>query len=65
MGYWGVVMQEFACELPRKSIPRTRVNKGKKTLRYIGNSSEIHRRLLQCTVGATQGVFTEERRLRY
>jgi hypothetical protein len=29
MGYWGVVMQDPACELPR-TIPRTRVNRGKK-----------------------------------
>jgi hypothetical protein len=30
MWYWGVVMQDPACELPRISIPRTRVNKGNK-----------------------------------
>jgi hypothetical protein len=27
MGYWGVVMQDLACELPRIPIPRTPVNK--------------------------------------
>jgi hypothetical protein len=27
MGYWGVVMQDPACELPRRPIPRTPVNK--------------------------------------
>jgi hypothetical protein len=27
MGYWGVVMQDPACELPRIPIPRTWVNK--------------------------------------
>jgi hypothetical protein len=27
MGYRGVVMQDLGCELPRISIPRTRVNK--------------------------------------
>jgi len=30
MGYWGVVMQDLACELPRIPIPRNRVNKDKK-----------------------------------
>jgi hypothetical protein len=30
MGYWGVVMQDPVCELPRTPIPRTRVNKGMK-----------------------------------
>jgi hypothetical protein len=30
MGYWGVVMQDPASELPRITIPRTPVNKGKK-----------------------------------
>src|SRR5215216_5256709 len=30
MGYWGVVMQDPACELPRITIPRTPLNKGKK-----------------------------------
>jgi hypothetical protein len=30
MGYWGVVMQDLACELPRNPIPRNRVNKGMK-----------------------------------
>jgi hypothetical protein len=29
MGYWGVVMQDPACELRRIPIPRTPVNKGK------------------------------------
>jgi hypothetical protein len=29
MGYWGVVMQDLGYELPRISIPRTTVNKGK------------------------------------
>src|SRR5215203_4125744 len=29
MGYWGVVMQDLACELPRKSIPRTLVNRAR------------------------------------
>jgi hypothetical protein len=29
-GYWGVVMQDPASELPRKSIIRSLVNKGKK-----------------------------------
>jgi len=28
MGYWGVVMQDPACELPRIPIPRTWVNRG-------------------------------------
>jgi hypothetical protein len=28
MGYWGVVMQDLANELPRIPIPRTPVNKG-------------------------------------
>src|SRR5215213_159319 len=30
MGYWGVVMQDPACELPRIPIPRTSVNKDEK-----------------------------------
>jgi hypothetical protein len=30
MGYWGVVMQDLADELPRNPILGTSVNKGKK-----------------------------------
>jgi hypothetical protein len=30
LGCWGVAMQDLGYELPRKSIPRTSVNKGKK-----------------------------------
>ena len=40
MGYWGVVMQDLACELPRILIPRTSVNKGKEEsgASYLGSS---------------------------
>ena len=31
-GYWGVVMQDLGYELPRITIPRTPVNKGKKRI---------------------------------
>jgi hypothetical protein len=35
MGYWGVVMQDPACELPRNPILRTPVNKGIKKGRSV------------------------------
>jgi hypothetical protein len=33
-GYWGVVMQDLGCELPRIPFPRTRVNK-KQTFTFM------------------------------
>src|SRR5215212_9461186 len=44
MGYWGVGMQDPACELPRIPIPRTWVNK-EVDLRH---SSSAHPPLLHC-----------------
>jgi hypothetical protein len=42
MGYWGVVMQDPACELPRIPIPRTPVNKGSSPLLWDALSRGMH-----------------------
>jgi hypothetical protein len=52
MGYWGVVMQHAGYELPRISIPRTPVNRGKKKGRIV----EIHREFITVCKMVRRGV---------
>jgi hypothetical protein len=54
MGYWGVVMQDPACELPRIPIPRTPVNKGRELLR-------VHRRFIACRYSASHAAWLKRR----